>query len=216
MGEHRNFSFLDLSRGIVGGRQKSEETPYGRVGHCKSLLVELEHRAAEDVDPRNVQRDADGMLQKATALSGEDIIRLQYLQALAAGKQGEWKRAMRLLQPVVDCVEDEGPGISPDKRASLFHRFYLAGSVSTGGGKSTGLGLYLVRRHADLPGARVGFRPREPQGSIFFCRFISRAKGVIYGGEWMTKCCMKNLDAGRTVRVDRSGGGVRPHVSPVG
>jgi signal transduction histidine kinase len=67
-------------------------------------------------------------------------------------------------------VADSGPGIPEGKRRGLFTRFFLAGSVATGGEKSTGLGLYLVRRYADLLGARVGFRPNAPTGSIFFVR----------------------------------------------
>lgn len=68
------------------------------------------------------------------------------------------------------AVADEGPGISPEKRDRLFTRFYLAGSVPTGGESSTGLGLYLVRRYAALLGGTVGFRPRSPVGSVFFLR----------------------------------------------
>jgi signal transduction histidine kinase len=46
-------------------------------------------------------------------------------------------------------VEDEGPGISPEDQARLFLKYSRAGTRPTGGEKSTGLGLFIVRRIMD-------------------------------------------------------------------
>lgn len=46
-------------------------------------------------------------------------------------------------------VQDEGPGISPEDQARLFGKYAKAGNRPTGDEKSTGLGLYIVRRIMD-------------------------------------------------------------------
>jgi len=68
-------------------------------------------------------------------------------------------------------VADEGPGIPVEERANLFTKFHRTRNQPTGSEFSTGLGLYLVRQYAELLGCSVGFRPREPRGSVFSLAF---------------------------------------------
>jgi signal transduction histidine kinase len=62
------------------------------------------------------------------------------------------------------AVSDDGPGVGPDARATLFQRF--AGSEGRRGAGS-GLGLYIVRRVAEETGGTASYEPREPSGSVF-------------------------------------------------
>lgn len=61
-------------------------------------------------------------------------------------------------------VRDDGPGVAPELRATLFERF-AGGRARRGGG--SGLGLYIVRRVAEETGGSASYAPREPHGSIF-------------------------------------------------
>jgi two-component system OmpR family sensor kinase len=49
-------------------------------------------------------------------------------------------------------VADDGPGIPPEERERVFDRFYRG---NAGGAPGSGLGLSIVRRIADLHGARI-------------------------------------------------------------
>ena len=66
------------------------------------------------------------------------------------------------------AVVDRGPGIAPDLAASLFQRYTRgpgAGDVA-----GSGLGLYIVRRIAQLHGGHVTLAARPGGGSIFCLR----------------------------------------------
>jgi signal transduction histidine kinase len=62
-------------------------------------------------------------------------------------------------------VEDTGPGISADMRASLFEPF------STNKTKNTGLGLYNVKRVCDAMGVEIKADQAEPHGASFRLSF---------------------------------------------
>lgn len=53
------------------------------------------------------------------------------------------------------AVTDEGPGIPPERRQSLFHPFGTTGNRTTGGEKSTGLGLAIAKRIVEVHGGRI-------------------------------------------------------------
>ena len=65
---------------------------------------------------------------------------------------------------VTIAVTDDGPGVAPEARATLFERF-ARGQGRRGAG--SGLGLYIVRRVAEEIGGSAGYAPRLPHGSTF-------------------------------------------------
>lgn len=70
---------------------------------------------------------------------------------------------------VVRCVvRDEGPGLTAEDKRLLFSRFERLSARPTGGEKSTGLGLSIVRQLVELQGGRVwGESAGEGQGTTF-------------------------------------------------
>ncbi|MBK8284225.1 MAG: tetratricopeptide repeat-containing sensor histidine kinase [Ahniella sp.] len=66
-----------------------------------------------------------------------------------------------VLDPALARIEvhDEGPGLTDADRRRAFGRFQRLSARPTGGERSTGIGLALVKRIVDLHGGEVGFAP---------------------------------------------------------
>jgi signal transduction histidine kinase len=64
-------------------------------------------------------------------------------------------------------VSDTGPGVAPEDQPRVFERFYQAARHRELRG-SSGLGLAIVRRVAELHGGRAGLRSRPGEGATFF------------------------------------------------
>jgi signal transduction histidine kinase len=66
-------------------------------------------------------------------------------------------------------VQDRGPGISPEERELIFHRFWRRDRNSQGG---SGLGLSIVQRIVELHGATIEVENRVMGGAQFSLHFI--------------------------------------------
>lgn len=66
------------------------------------------------------------------------------------------------------AISDSGPGFSPEDEARLFGRFQRLSAKPTGGESSTGLGLSIVKRIADLHGGAI----QVEQGPLGGARFV--------------------------------------------
>lgn len=64
-------------------------------------------------------------------------------------------------------VMDQGPGVSTTDQAMLFRRFAPLSSQTTGGEKSTGLGLSLAKQKARAMGGDLWYDPRPGGGACF-------------------------------------------------
>jgi signal transduction histidine kinase len=65
-------------------------------------------------------------------------------------------------------VLDEGPGIKDDERNLIFRRFWRRDRRKPG---STGLGLSIVQRIAELHSAAITVENRKPRGARFSLKF---------------------------------------------
>jgi signal transduction histidine kinase len=71
-------------------------------------------------------------------------------------------------------ISDEGPGIAPEDRDRVFHRF-TRGERAVGGG--TGLGLAIARWAVDLHGGEIVAEPADPAAPG--CRIRITLPGVV-------------------------------------
>jgi signal transduction histidine kinase len=67
-------------------------------------------------------------------------------------------------------VLDEGPGIKDDERDLIFRRFWRRDRRKPG---STGLGLSIVQRIAELHSANITVENRKPRGARFSLKFAT-------------------------------------------
>lgn len=68
-------------------------------------------------------------------------------------------------------IEDQGPGLSKEDQLKLFGKFTRLSSRPTGDEHSTGLGLFIVKKLAEIMHAEVGCRSEQGLGSTFFVAF---------------------------------------------
>ena len=78
---------------------------------------------------------------------------------LKAARQGRW---------VVAQVEDEGPGIPPDKLEAIFERFYSERPSGEKFGTHSGLGLSISKQIVEAHGGTIAAENRSPAGGARF------------------------------------------------
>lgn len=69
-------------------------------------------------------------------------------------------------------VEDEGPGVPPDKLEKIFQRFYTDRPAGAKFGNNSGLGLSIVRQIAETHRGSVWAENRMSDGKIAGARFV--------------------------------------------
>jgi len=76
---------------------------------------------------------------------------------------------------VVVSVDDDGPGIQPDKLESIFERFYSERPADEKFGTHSGLGLSISRQIVEAHGGTIAAENRvAPTGSVAGARFVIR------------------------------------------
>ncbi len=65
-------------------------------------------------------------------------------------------------------IKDQGQGIAKDEVVTLFKPFQKTSTMSTAGEKSTGLGLYIVKRIIEAHHGHIGVESEVGKGSTFY------------------------------------------------
>lgn len=65
------------------------------------------------------------------------------------------------------CIKDEGLGIPEDEIDNIFKPFNITSNVSTGGEKSTGLGLFITKRIVESHQGKIWVKSEVGKGSEF-------------------------------------------------
>ena len=129
--------------------------------HRKNIAVALESESGVrgKVDPFRFRELADNLLSNAIKYSphGSTVtIRL----FTSAGK-------------ACLAVRDRGPGFTETDQTHLYQRFRRLSARPTANESSTGLGLSIVKKIADLHGAEIQLITAPDEGSEFIVRFRS-------------------------------------------
>ena len=105
-------------------------------------------------DPLRLRQVIDNLVSNAVKYSPPGSVVRVGMQRLDRG----WRIA----------VKDQGPGLTPADRQRLFQDFARLSARPTGGEKSVGLGLAIVRRIVEAHGGQVGADSEPGQGAIFW------------------------------------------------
>ncbi|MES2622102.1 MAG: HAMP domain-containing sensor histidine kinase, partial [Bacteroidota bacterium] len=91
-------------------------------------------------------------------------------------KYSESGTAMKVIlkeqeENILLMVKDNGIGISNEEKPRVFDKFYRVGNEDTRRTKGTGLGLYIVKRIAEIYKADISIEDNTPTGSVFKLSF---------------------------------------------
>lgn len=105
-------------------------------------------------DPVHVRQIIDNFLSNAVKYAPLDTTIRVRIQTLPDGS--------------AQCsVSDEGPGLTSGDLEKLYRPFQRLSATPTGSEPSVGLGLFIVKKLAELQDIQVHYAPREGGGSVF-------------------------------------------------
>jgi signal transduction histidine kinase len=165
------------------------------MAHIISQLLEIAELDALEIDPnekadlRAVTAEVAEFVAPLALAQGKDVALLGATKPVwVRGNPEMLSRAVRNLaenainhtapQTTVEFVVNEngtvsvldhGPGVTEDERHLIFQRFWRRDRRKAG---STGLGLSIVQRIAELHSATVTVENRRPAGACFSLRFV--------------------------------------------
>lgn len=126
------------------------------VAQAKSITLKAEipdSTPTVNVDVERITQVLDNLISNAVKFSKSDTIIRIRIESVLGGVQVS--------------VLDQGQGIPAGEIGLLFKEFSRTSTTPTGGEKSTGLGLALVRRIIEMHGGRVWAESEYGKGSTF-------------------------------------------------
>lgn len=168
---------LDISR-LESGRMALHPEPVSLFGVSLHVIDTLERKIQDHHLEIELDVDMD-MLVLADPKALDQIVfnlidnAIKYTPAggvieVRASRQPSKRDPSR--QDVRLEVIDQGPGLDAEHRNRVFERFYRVDKGRSRDQGGTGLGLSIVKHLAQAMGGRVGVRPNEPRGCIFWVR----------------------------------------------
>ena len=113
-----------------------------------------------------IRADVPAVGVEADPLAFESVLRNLLDNAIKACSAGDGREisiaAHRAGTEVVVEISDDGIGFPPSDAARIFEKFYRSGDAETNPTPGTGLGLYVVRRLAEISDARVAASSAGP------------------------------------------------------
>ena len=159
---------LDMAR-IDSGEMKAEPECFD--------IVELAHRVVERYQTRGEQKGitfvfnfSDNQKQAfADPKFIKEVLDNLVSNAVKFSPPGTavLLRVERGEHGVITSVEDQGPGLTDQDKKSLFGRFARLSAKPTGGEKSTGLGLSIVKYMVEATGGRIWVDSEPGSGAAF-------------------------------------------------
>lgn len=146
-----NLAPLDLAAAVAGNIELNR-----MLAGAKNIAIELPPQAAPlwvEADATKIEQVLNNLISNAVKYSPPGTTVGVTLEADA----GE----------VTVRVRDQGQGIPAAELSRLFQPFSKTSVKSTGGEKSTGLGLAITRRIVEGHGGRIGVESRVGEGSRF-------------------------------------------------
>lgn len=114
-----------------------------------------------NLDPSKADQVLNNLIGNAlkfSPLGSRVTVSVRRLASPEPGPVGEW---------VEIAVQDSGPGIPPEELENIFKPFRSAGTRTTGGESSSGLGLAIVHRIVECHGGKITVE-NAPQGGSRF------------------------------------------------
>lgn len=157
---------LEAGRAIEINRDEFDFAPLAKLALESQRAYSSRHTLVADLPPilPTLSADADKVTQILINLTSNA---LKYSPGgtvtVRARAVGEWLEV---------SVSDEGPGIAPEQRDSLFSRFGRTPNVATGAGAGskptgTGLGLFLTKYLVEAHGGKIWVESETGQGATF-------------------------------------------------
>jgi len=138
------LDFAALVRGVAGAYRD-----FARVRRARIHLEGAERRAMAMGDARLLQYALGNLFSNAVKYCDERDI---------------YARVERKGGDVVFSISNRGPGVRPENRRKLFHRFFKEDQNAPG----TGVGLFMAKEIARGHSGNVWYRPNRPRGSVFY------------------------------------------------
>lgn len=131
----------------------------------QSLVYAGPPSLAGRADPDRIREAIDNLVSNAIKYSPPGG---RIAVTLAAGPDGH-----------AVSISDSGPGLSEEDRGRLFGRFQRLSAKPTGGESSTGLGLFIARRIAELHGGHITAGPNaDGSGATFSLTLPAAGRGA--------------------------------------